>query len=68
MWNPVLGGGVMRVDDGDDQGRVLTAEVVSYDDAPSECTIYPEGVSKAERTTTWITARGDAFCSLQSRE
>ncbi len=58
----------MRANEGDGQGVLLRAEIVEYDDAPSECTIYPDDVTEAQRATTWITARGDAFCSLHSRE
>lgn len=58
----------MRANEGDDRGIRLRAEVVSYDDAPSECTMFPDDVSEDQRTTTWITARGDAFCPLTARE
>jgi hypothetical protein len=43
------------------------SKVVSYDDAPDECTIYPKHVRDDREMTAWITARGDSFCSVQSR-
>lgn len=58
----------MHANENGDGGIRLRAEVVSYDDAPSECTLYPDDVPEAERTTTWITAQGDAFCPLTSWE
>jgi len=58
----------MRGNESGTTDGLLTAEIVSYDDGPDECTIYPEDVSDEQRTTAWITARGDAFCSVSSRE
>lgn len=43
------------------------ATVVSYEDAPDECTIYPTDVSGDRRTTTWITAKEGSFFSLPAR-
>jgi hypothetical protein len=44
--------------------RALVADVVSYADAPDECTLSPDAVPAAKRTTAWLSARGDAFVSL----
>lgn len=44
----------------------LCSTVVEYDDAPDECTIYPRGVSKMERMTTWISAKEGAYVDLDS--
>jgi hypothetical protein len=43
------------------------ATVVSYDDAPDECTIYPTDITGDRRTTTWITAKEGSFLSLPAR-
>lgn len=45
----------------------LRATVVEYDDAPNECTIYPDGVSRMERVTTWVSAREGSYVDLESR-
>jgi hypothetical protein len=42
------------------------AKIVRYDDAPTECTIFPTDVSERERTTTWLTAREGSYCSLDA--
>ena len=42
----------------------LTAHVESYDGAPDECTIYPTGIGDDDRTTRWITARGDSYVGV----
>lgn len=44
----------------------LRATVVEYDDAPDECTMYPEDASEWERMTTWITAREGSFVDLEA--
>jgi hypothetical protein len=64
----IVSGSEMRTNEPGTTGGELSAEVVSYDDAPDECTIYPVDVSEAQRTTAWITARGDSFCSVCSKE
>jgi hypothetical protein len=38
--------------------------VVSYDDAPDECTVFPVGVDETEIVTTWISAAEGSFVSL----
>jgi hypothetical protein len=58
----------MRANESGNEGGLLRAEVVTYDDAPDECTIYPENVSEEQRTTAWITARGGSFCPVSSQE
>lgn len=68
MPDVIVSGSEMRANEPGTTGGVLSAEVVSYDDAPDECTIYPEDVSDAQRTTAWITARGGSFCSVDTRE
>jgi len=45
----------------------FAATVVSYDDAPDECTIYPRNLDEADRRTAWITAKEDSFCSSRSQ-
>ncbi|WP_246279844.1 DUF7511 domain-containing protein [Natronomonas salina] len=44
----------------------LRATVVEYEDGPDECTIYPNGVSGAERMTTWISAKEGSFVDLET--
>jgi hypothetical protein len=53
--------------DGEPDFESFEATVVSYEDAPDECTIYPTDVSGHRRTTTWITAKEGSFCQLPSR-
>lgn len=45
----------------------FAATIVTHEDAPDECTIYPRDVDEASRTTTWITAKEGSFCSSRSR-
>lgn len=45
----------------------LRATVVEYEDAPDECTIYPQDVSHWDRMTTWITAEEGSFVELESQ-
>ncbi|MFC6824079.1 DUF7511 domain-containing protein [Halopelagius fulvigenes] len=40
------------------------ATVVSYDDEPDECTIYPADADDDELVTTWISAKSGSFVSL----
>lgn len=68
MGNVGVSRSEMRVNESGNTGGLLRAEVVNYDDAPDECTIFPEDVSEERRTTVWITARGDSFCSVRSYE
>lgn len=42
----------------------LVATVVSYDDAPDECTLYPLGATDDELLTCWITAVAGDFVAL----
>ena len=51
-----------RVDD----RQELAAEVVVDRDRPAECTLYPVAADDFELMTHWITARGDAFVSLEA--
>lgn len=44
----------------------LRATIVEYEDAPNECTIYPNGVSEMERMTTWISAEEGSYVDLGS--
>lgn len=44
----------------------FAAKVVSYDDDPDQCTIFPTDVSEDQRTTTWISAEEGSYCSLHS--
>ncbi|GAA0534693.1 hypothetical protein ABNG02_08640 [Halorubrum ejinorense] len=39
------------------------AAVVSDDGRSTECTIFPRDVDDERRTTAWITAREEAYCS-----
>ena len=41
-----------------------TAIVAPYDDAPDECTIFPEGLTEDEVLTTWISAQEGSYVSL----
>lgn len=41
------------------------AAVVS-DEGSTECTIFPRNVDDDRRTTAWITAREEAYCSAAS--
>ena len=45
----------------------LRSTVVEYDDAPNECTIYPEDVPEWDRMTTWITATEGSYVELAER-
>lgn len=47
--------------------ELYRAKVVSYEDAPDECTICPKHAPEDRMTTAWITAREGSFCSVQSR-
>jgi len=42
----------------------LRAVVERYEDAPNQCTIYPEESDDHERMATWITAQEPAFVDL----
>ncbi|SEO80977.1 hypothetical protein SAMN04487948_105268 [Halogranum amylolyticum] len=42
----------------------LHSVVVSYEDGPDECTIYPRRLGCYERTATWLTANVDCFVDL----
>lgn len=53
-------------DTGEDLPVQLRATVVEYDDAPDECTIYPQDVSHWDRMTTWITAEEGSYVDLTS--
>ncbi|MFB6170070.1 MAG: hypothetical protein ABEJ06_02885 [Haloarculaceae archaeon] len=53
-----------RTDDGD-QSRDLAAIVEPVDDTV-ECTLYPRGASEVDLMSHWMTARGDAFVSLDT--
>ena len=44
--------------------RSLRAVVERYEDAPNQCTIYPEESDDHERMATWITALEPAFVDL----
>lgn len=41
----------------------LEGTVVRYDDRPDTCTIHPSDPTEHERTTAWITARGEDYVS-----
>lgn len=58
----------MRTDPGFPLLEQFEATIVTYDDAPDECTIYPEDVDEAAKSTTWITARAGSFCSIGDRQ
>jgi hypothetical protein len=42
----------------------LAAVVVSVDDGPDECTLYPLDVNDADLVTTWLSAEGASFVAL----
>lgn len=42
----------------------LAAVVVSVDDGPNECTLYPLDVTDADLVTTWLSAEGASFVAL----
>ena len=42
----------------------LEATVVTYDDAPDQCTIYPRAAPEEYRTTAWITASEGTYCDI----
>lgn len=44
----------------------LRSTVVEYEDAPDECTIFPQHVSGMERMTTWISAEEGSYVDLDS--
>ena len=45
-------------------GDALVATVVSYDDAPDECTLYPVGATEQELLTCWISAESGSYLAL----
>ena len=49
--------------DGNSRGA-YDAVIVSYDDAPDECTVFPVGVGETELVTTWVSAAEGSFVSL----
>lgn len=51
---------------GDSEPELLESTVIEYDDAPSECTIYPADTDDSE-TTSWITAKQGSFCRIDAR-
>lgn len=54
----------MKTDSGYPSFAQFKATIVTYDDAPDECTIYPDDVDDTARTTMWISARAGSFCSI----
>lgn len=44
----------------------LCARVTTASDGTTECTIFPEDLPKAERTTTWITAGEGSFLDAEA--
>lgn len=42
----------------------LHSVLVSYEDGPDECTIYPRGRSHHDRTSVWLTAPATSFVDL----
>ncbi|SFL16331.1 hypothetical protein SAMN04487950_2818 [Halogranum rubrum] len=42
----------------------LHSVLVSYEDAPDECTIYPRERSHHDRTSVWLTAPAASFVDL----
>lgn len=48
----------------DKQFGPLIATVVTYDDAPDECTIHPKTIPDSLQTTAWISAKEESFYSL----
>lgn len=50
-------------DDGENGGGVVA---IVDDDSPRECTLFPSGADNVDLLSSWITARGDAFVSLDS--
>jgi len=47
-----------------DRFPMLAAEIVTGNDRPAECTVYPRDASEAERMTRWITAEEGSFVDL----
>jgi hypothetical protein len=47
-----------------DDGGEYAAIVVPADDSPPECTIFPLDTSEDELLTTWVSAEGGSFVSL----
>ena len=47
-----------------DKPRASLLALVVWPTAKPTCTLYPPGVAVPYRSTTWITAHGDAFVSL----
>ncbi|MFB6129492.1 MAG: hypothetical protein ABEJ28_01570 [Salinigranum sp.] len=43
----------------------LHGVVVTYEDGPDRCTIYPRGTRPQNRTSTWLTADASAFVELE---
>jgi len=52
--------------DGPPSGRRYVARVETYDDAPDECTIFPEDADADELPTTWVSAEAGSYVSLEA--
>jgi hypothetical protein len=49
----------------DDRVPMLAAEIVTGNDRPAECTVYPRDATETERMTRWITAEEGSFIALE---
>lgn len=45
--------------------RRYVARIVTYDDAPDECTIFPADADADELPTTWVSAEAGSYVSLE---
>lgn len=54
----------MKTDPGFPLLEEFEATIVTYDDAPDECTIYPDDIDDPDRSTTWISAKAGSYCSI----
>jgi hypothetical protein len=48
------------------RSRAYVARIEAYDDAPDECTIYPEDADADELPTTWVSAESGSYVSLEA--
>lgn len=49
-----------------DGRQQLAARIVTAEDRPAECTLFPREMGDAERATTWVTARDGSFVALDA--
>ncbi|WP_435183186.1 DUF7511 domain-containing protein [Halobellus sp. EA9] len=46
--------------------RRYVARIETYEDAPDECTIFPQDADADELPTTWVSAEAGSYVSLEA--